>query len=424
MQISFWGVRGSTPTPAFHTWRYGGNTPSVEVRAGEQLIILDAGTGIRDLGHQLCLESPPNGLQAALLFSHYHWDHVQGLPFFEPLYFQGNAIHIFGPRPQGADFVSLQDILQALFHGPFFPVTTSALKADYPTQELDVKSDFTLGPVRVRTCLLNHPQGSLAYRLEHGGVSVVYASDHEPGDADIDRALRQFARGADLLIADAQYRPEQLGAQKAGWGHGSWDAAVRMARAAEVRHLVLFHHEPLHSDEELDDILEQARQAFPQTWSATEGMQLDVSREGIQLGNRRPRISQRTPVQLPVEVETRQDGVVVREVGRLENISMLGAYFLSPRSYAPHQPVEISIPLQVGATAKVVRPGAPTPFIPAEFRLRGYVLRTEPQTTNGHWIGVAVHFPGRRTESGTSPTRAEGEKPEAPGGEVLPPHSD
>jgi phosphoribosyl 1,2-cyclic phosphodiesterase len=283
VRLTFWGVRGSAPAPGRQTLRYGGNTPCVELRVGSHLFILDAGTGLRELGRELHSEFQVPGLEACILLSHYHWDHVQGLPFFEPLYFAGNTFHLFGPRLGGNGRTGLSQILEALFAAPYFPVSTTALKAAYSLGELDGNSQFTLGPARIRTCALNHPQGALAYRVEAGGVAIVYATDHEPGQAEADQALRALARDADLLISDAQYRPEELGAQKQGWGHGSWESAAALARDAGVKHLMLFHHEPLRSDDEIDALLEQARRVFPQTSAAAEGTTVELSRRDIRV---------------------------------------------------------------------------------------------------------------------------------------------
>ena len=146
MQLTFWGVRGSIPAPDRDAWRYGGNTPCLELRDPDgQLFILDAGTGIRELGRQLMAEMTTPGLAANLLFTHYHWDHVQGLPFFEPVYFQGNTLSLFGPRPQADAPSSLAGVLHALFRAPFFPVATGALRANLPLRELEPVSDFTVG---------------------------------------------------------------------------------------------------------------------------------------------------------------------------------------------------------------------------------------------------------------------------------------
>lgn len=401
MQLTFWGVRGSAPAPERDAWRYGGNTPCLEIRDSDnQIFILDAGTGIRDLGRQLLADFATPGLQANLLFTHYHWDHVQGLPFFEPLYFQGNSFNIFGPRPQADAPSSLAGVLHVLFRSPFFPISTSALKSHYSLQELDWSSDFTLGATRIRTCRLHHPQGALAYRLENRGAAIVFATDHEPGNEECDRALLQLARGAHLLITDAQYRPEELGAQKAGWGHSSWRAAAELARAAEVKNLFLFHHDPTRTDLEIDECLHQARRIFPSTWAAAEGMRLQVTRRQVRLDTRSHRLSQRAPVHWPVQVETREQGVRVREEARVENISFQGAFFVSPRHYDLQQPLELTLPLPPRGQGNGSGSEAPTP---SEIRLRGYVVRTEPQTTNGGWVGVGVVFPGSRLAHSTPP---------------------
>lgn len=240
MQVRFWGVRGSLPTPERYAWRYGGNTPCLEVRTSDRIIIFDAGSGIRALGHQLASQGANPGLQCCLLLNHYHWDHIQGLPFFAPLYVGGNTIHIFGPHLRRHSPRDPVNALQELFQAPFFPVSTSELKAGYTLSELDWESHFTLGDIDVQTCGLRHPQGSLAYRLDYRGASIVYASDHEPGDRPSDSALQQLADGADLLIMDSQYTPEELRTNKAGWGHGCWQTSVEMARQAQVRTLSSF----------------------------------------------------------------------------------------------------------------------------------------------------------------------------------------
>lgn len=393
MRLNFWGVRGSLPTADRHAWRYGGNTPCLEVRAGNQLLILDAGTGIRDLGHQLCTEFPDTGIEANLLLTHYHWDHVQGLPFFQPLYRAGDTIHISGPRPQAALCSSLRAVFQSLFRAPFFPVSADQLKGGYTLRELQSDSDFTLGDTRVRTCQLNHPQGALAYRLDQDGTSIVYVTDHEPGNAELDRALRILAAGADLLISDAQYHPEELAKDKAGWGHGSWQASVATALEAGVRNLILFHHEPLRSDEEVDLLLEKARRAFPNTWAAADGMFVDLDPNSIHFGCRGSRLSQRVPVDLRVGVETFPAGIPLRHDASLQSIGFHGAYLLSPHSYRLQEPLELVFALRAEDEHSKGAGNGQTSNQTVEFRLRGYVVRTDPQATGNGWVGIAVHFP-------------------------------
>lgn len=387
MRLNFWGVRGSLPAPGRHAWRYGGNTPCLDVRAGGLLFILDAGTGIRELGQQLMEEFSGSFLEAHLLLTHYHWDQVQGLPFFKPLYSAGHAVHIFGPRPESQDPSSLKGVVEAIFRPPFFPIAARQLQIN-TLLELNWKSDFTLSGVRIRTCRLNHPQGAMAYRLDDGQVSFVYATDHEPGNREADGALGQLARGANLLVSDAQYRPDELKEGKAGWGHGSWKASVDIARAARVKNLVLFHHEPFRSDEELDHLVHQARRLFPHTWAAAEGMILEVTRKGIQVSCRNCRLSQRSAIHAPVRIEARHNGTLVRHQARLQNMSLQGAYFLSPHFYDPEEPVDLLLRLPANGQ------GSPRhSWEEGRFRVRGYVLRAEPQATADGWFGIAVHFP-------------------------------
>ncbi len=389
MRVSFWGVRGSMPAADRDTCRYGGNTPCLEVRAGEQLLILDAGTGLRELGRTLLSELVTPGLAADVLLTHYHWDHVQGLPFFEPLFQPGNSFRFLGPRwaeQGGKENGGVRGAFAALFAPPFFPVPADKLPAACRFQELDWVNDFTLGEVHVRTCRTNHPQGALAYRLEHEGVAIVYATDHEPGNADADLALRQLARGAQLLITDAQYDPEDLRAAKAGWGHGSWEAAAQLARDAGVKNLVLFHHDPRRLDHELDDVLLRARTVFPRTFAAQEGMHFELESSDTQLWARRSRLGQRVPLPLAVQVEASEAGSRIRHDARLENLSFQGAYLLSARHYDLEQPIEIVLPIATnGHTAAGASPAH-------EVRLRGNVTRIQPLTTNGGWAGVGISF--------------------------------
>ncbi|MBI2956541.1 MAG: hypothetical protein HYY26_04420 [Acidobacteria bacterium] len=409
MRLTFWGTRGSVPAPARTAWRYGGNTACIEVRAGSQLLILDAGTGIRELGRQLAREFGAAGFHADLLLSHYHWDHIQGLPFFEPLYAAGNTVAIFGPPPAPGVPSTLAGVLNILFHTPFFPVALEQLKTGATLRELDWKSDFSLGEFRLRTCRLRHPQGALAYRLEHEDASVVYATDHEPGHPSYDKELIRLARQADLLIADAHFLPEELRNGKKSWGHGSWESAVELAHAAGVRNLVLFHHESFRSDEEIEEIVERARRRFEATWAASDGLVVAVEPGQVEVGSLAARLGQRAALHLPIEVVTQENGKMQREEAQLENLSFYGAYILSPRRLEPKQPIEVSMSLQ--APRPNGQGSALAPPAENRFHLRGYVLRSEPVTVDSGWNGIAVHFPGLRPtyQSGRplpAPTRA------------------
>ncbi|MGH7700749.1 MAG: MBL fold metallo-hydrolase, partial [Gemmatimonadales bacterium] len=261
--VTFWGTRGSIPTPGVHTARYGGNTPCVAVTgAGGQLVILDAGTGIRALGNQL-VERQNGAINAEILLSHAHWDHIQGLPHFKPFFSPGNAVRIWGSR-QGS--TSLEAILRRQMDPAVFPVPLDALSARLTVQHVE-PGEFTLGEFRVRAMKLRHPGTTLGYRLTPiaGGPAMAYVTDNELGNgpdygtaATWRRDFVAFLQGAELLIHDAMYTPRELETHR-GWGHSTFEQAVGVAADAGVRRLVLFHHEPEHGDATIDDLLAAAR---------------------------------------------------------------------------------------------------------------------------------------------------------------------
>ncbi len=270
MEITFWGVRGSYPVPGRATIRYGGQTSCVEVRtsSGSSLIV-DAGTGLRALGQKLARE----GVQRRhhILLSHVHWDHIQGLPFFTPIYVSGNWIEVVS-GPNGT--MPLEAALRRQMSAPFFPVDFEDVSRQVRAREPRVGEPFAIGDVRVTMAKLNHPDPVYGYRLEHRGVSIVYATDTEHF-ACVDPALARLASGADVLIYDAQYTPEEYPG-KVGWGHSTWEAAVTLARTAGVRQLVLYHHDPRRSDDAVDVLEARAQAAFPGTVAAREGAILQV----------------------------------------------------------------------------------------------------------------------------------------------------
>ncbi len=269
--IRFWGVRGSIASPGPDTIRYGGNTSCVEVRAGDQLLILDGGTGLRRLGaHLLSLRAP---CQAHIFLSHLHWDHIQGIPFFTPAFIPGNQVRFYGERKgeQG-----LQDILEAQMHSPNFPVPLSIMRAQLSFQELTPTSELTLGDARVTTTALNHPNGCLGVRIERNGRAVVYATDTEHhANGALDPNLLALARGADALIYDAMYTDEEY-KTRVGWGHSTFSEGVRIAAAAGVRQLLFFHHDPEHDDDFLDRQLAHHRES-----ARAVGVQAEMAREGL-----------------------------------------------------------------------------------------------------------------------------------------------
>ena len=271
MRIKFWGVRGSTPTPHAENLRYGGNTPCLEFRSdGGTLLIVDCGTGLRRLGKALVKEFGARPIRAHVLISHFHWDHIQGLPFFLPLYRKSNEFlfHSFS-LSQGA----LQKTLQRQMAAPYFPVTLRSLPARQKFSE-EKKSPFKLRDFTIHARRLNHPQGCLSFRIENNGKVVVYATDNEPGVPSSDRTVRELARGADVLIYDSQYTREQLGEEKKGWGHSSWEEGTLISEQAGVKELILFHHDPDSDDQTIDRLQQSARARFPNCRAAFEGMEI------------------------------------------------------------------------------------------------------------------------------------------------------
>ncbi|MEZ5972430.1 MAG: MBL fold metallo-hydrolase [Hyphomonadaceae bacterium] len=265
MKVRFWGTRGSIATPGGATLRYGGNTSCVEVTSDSgTTILIDAGTGANALGKALMEQD--RGKRGHILISHTHWDHIQGLPFFAPLFAAGAEWHIYGPRGIGQ---SLRDVLAAQMDYAYFPVTMNAFAADVHYHEV-VEGGFSIEDIWIETQYLNHPALTVGYRLEADGASAVYASDHEPhdrhageGHAEIrdggDAAHIEFIRDADLVIHDAQYTAEEFPA-KVGWGHSTIEYAVDVALAANVKTLALYHHDPGRSDDAVDALLAAARE--------------------------------------------------------------------------------------------------------------------------------------------------------------------
>lgn len=273
MKVRFWGVRGSIPVPGPDTVRVGGNTACVELQtADREVIIIDAGTGIRLLGLDLGRRSAER-LIAVLLFSHTHWDHIQGLPFFIPATLQQNRVVILGERRMDR---RLEQILAGQMVDAYLPFTLEDLRADLLIKEVHDGERLVVGNLTsVLPKRLNHPGGVFGYRITCQGKTVVYASDvTHPVDSP-DPCVVNLARDADLLIHDAQYTPEEK-QQYVGWGHSSWTDAVRVAQQANVQRLALFHHDPLHADAELEQIERQAQAIFPGAFLAREGMDVTL----------------------------------------------------------------------------------------------------------------------------------------------------
>jgi len=281
--VTFWGTRGTIPSPGAHTARYGGNTACVEVRDGHgHLVILDAGTGIRALGKHLAGHSTPDGVRAHIVLSHAHWDHIQGLPYFAPFFKKGNALTVWGPK-QGD--VGMEEILRQLMQPVVFPVPLDALAATLEVRHVNSEPIETEG-CTITSMRVRHPAVTLGYRLETGGRSVVYVTDDELGPAgqyDVGAKWRErfvrFIGGADLLIHDAMYTPEECRTH-AGWGHSSYVEAVELARESGAKRLALFHHEPEHTDDATDAIAEQAREVAARHGGTTE---IVAAAEGLKI---------------------------------------------------------------------------------------------------------------------------------------------
>jgi phosphoribosyl 1,2-cyclic phosphodiesterase/CheY-like chemotaxis protein len=295
-RIRFWGVRGSIPVPGKSTVRYGGNTSCVEVRADGEIIILDAGSGIRLLGLALDKEFGPRSMKLTLLISHTHWDHIQGLPFFSPAYNQKNLIRVLGYEGARA---GLAKILASQMETPFFPVSLRELPSHLAIEELK-EMDFQVGKVEVRSKFANHPGICAGYRLSTSSGSIAYFPDNEPYEplklhlasrdgisqeeardfAIAERAkMVEFLQGCDFAIMDTQYTDEEY-TDHIGWGHSSLSSVVSLALDANVGRLLLFHHDPNHDDEMIDKMVERARALV-----ATSGKPLEVeaAREGAEI---------------------------------------------------------------------------------------------------------------------------------------------
>jgi phosphoribosyl 1,2-cyclic phosphodiesterase len=274
-------VRGSIPTPGPDTVAIGGNTSCVEVRAGKTILIFDGGTGLRLLGKRLVKEMP---IEAHIFFSHVHWDHIQGFPFFEPAFVPGNVFHLYG-----GNIVSrtLEETLAGQMDHPNFPVHLTAMGARMTFRDLregeTVEIDDGIGGrVRVTNASGNHPQGVYAFRVEHDGKVFVYATDTEHYAGRIDEKLVKLALDASVFVYDSQYTPEEYsgtagtGGSKKGWGHSTFVEGVRLARAAGAQKLILFHHDPNQSDAAVREKEKRAQEIFPNVVAAHEGLVIDV----------------------------------------------------------------------------------------------------------------------------------------------------
>jgi phosphoribosyl 1,2-cyclic phosphodiesterase len=272
--IKFWGVRGSIPCPGSDTVRYGGNTSCVEMQVGGERLIFDGGTGLRILGESMLTEMP---VQAHLFFTHTHWDHIQGFPFFVPAFVKGNRFSIYAiPAPNGATIK--QRLHDQMLH-PNFPVPLQIMQADLQFYDLEIGETIKIGELVIETARLNHPGEAVGYRVNWRGLSAAYITDTEHFPDRLDENVLRLSREADVAIIDTTYTDEEYYDEKlskVGWGHSTWQEAVKIAKAAKVKQLVLFHHDPSHNDDFLDRLGEQATLAYPNAMLAKEGLSIEL----------------------------------------------------------------------------------------------------------------------------------------------------
>jgi phosphoribosyl 1,2-cyclic phosphodiesterase len=367
-KLRFWGVRGSTPTVDKATWRYGGNTACVELTtpAGVR-VILDCGTGLRMLGRHLEASSETARIESHIFVTHYHWDHIQGLPFFSPLYAEQNRFHFYSFRSEYLGSDSLKRVFEAQMALPYFPVDLSAMSATREFTEVSGGQKLEVPGARVTARWLSHPQGCLGFRFETPAGIVAYATDNEPGDPKLDESLLELADGADIFINDAQFTPEQLATTRKGWGHSSWLEGVKVAQIAGVKNLVLFHHDPDSTDKAVDAILREARGAFPNVWAAAEGMVMTLGDKDLDVVIPAVREGLRRDAHFRARVTGLTDGgQAFEEETVISDLSLHGALI-----YLDHSP-KLQSELQVQLENPGIGGASDSPL-----RLRGYVVRIE-----------------------------------------------
>jgi phosphoribosyl 1,2-cyclic phosphodiesterase len=272
MRVRFWGVRGSIACPGSSTIRYGGNTPCIEVRCGEHVLIFDAGTGLRPLGLDLLKDKKLRDID--IFITHCHLDHVVGLPFFAPLFHENYRVRVWAGNLKPSN--SIERVMRMLMSSPLFPVQIEIFKAAIEFH--DFNSGEVLRPrsdVMLQTGPLDHPDSANGYRLEYGGRTFALVSDTEGFPGKCDAELTRLAHRADLMVYDATFTEDEI-ESRIGWGHSTWARGIRLADKAEVKHLCLFHHDPSHDDDFMDALAADANDARPGTITAREGQIIDL----------------------------------------------------------------------------------------------------------------------------------------------------
>jgi phosphoribosyl 1,2-cyclic phosphodiesterase len=269
LKIKFWGVRGNIACASPDHMKYGGNTSCIEVQAGDHTFVMDAGTGIRNFS-KVILERDVR--KTFLLLTHTHWDHINGFPFFIPAYDPKRSITIRAGhlKHQGG----VQNVLSTQMHNPMFPVPLEAMQADLVFEDFEAGEDFKLfDDVQIRTAPLNHPNGATAYRIEHKGKAVVYVTDTEHVPGKPDQNILSLIEGADMVIYDSTYTEDEF-PEKIGWGHSTWNEGMRLCQAANVKKIAIFHHDPEHTDDFMDQLAEEARDAWEGNFVCRENMEI------------------------------------------------------------------------------------------------------------------------------------------------------
>jgi phosphoribosyl 1,2-cyclic phosphodiesterase len=270
VKIRFWGARGSIPVSDDQTAKFGGNTACVEIRHAGRIFLLDAGSGLRSAGEALLAEG---ARQYHIFLSHWHYDHVMGLPFFRPLMLPDAKCTLWAPNLQAGPAAK---IVAQLMHPPFFPISPGMFQAKVDYRNFEPGDVLAPGEgVSIRTALLPHPGGSAGYRIECAGRTIVYMTDTSHRAGAVDERVRDLVSAADLLIYDCMYSDDEF-ALHGGYGHSTWNEGVRICQAAGVARLALFHHAPDRSDEALDHIERQAQALFPSSIAARQGMTLSL----------------------------------------------------------------------------------------------------------------------------------------------------
>jgi phosphoribosyl 1,2-cyclic phosphodiesterase len=301
---------------------------------------------MRGLGKSLQDEFGEMPIQASVYLTHFHWDHIQGIPFFLPFYQRGNHFNFYCALRTG---LGMKDTIEGQMANPYFPVNMGVMGAQRDFFKLDEMPVGIPGGT-LRSCPLNHPQGCVAYRIEAEGAAFVLATDTEPGSPPHDRAIREFVRDADVLVYDAQYTPEELAGGKKGWGHSSWLEGVRIAQECNVKKLILFHHDPDSDDAYVDGLVKRAQQEFPATWGANEGLTISLPDGGVfhanRIGGSDRRVARRYQMELPLHVMWRDvDGNMYKTDGLAKDISRTGISFIVPKAIRADEPVQLELVL-------------------------------------------------------------------------------